>query len=53
LIGPKGPRTIFGHQMYFPDLEVTSRVMSPRIHRTSLILSGYMKDCMEKSSLLS
>jgi hypothetical protein len=51
LIGPKGPRTVFGHQLYFPDSEVTRRVMNPKIHRTSLIISGYMKASMKNEAV--
>lgn len=42
LIGPKGPRTVFGREMYLPDPRITGKVMTRNIYRASVVLSRYM-----------
>jgi hypothetical protein len=51
LIGQKGPRTVFGHQMYFPDPRVTSKIMTRNIYRESIVLSKYMLESKRSKDL--
>jgi hypothetical protein len=43
LIGPKGPRTVFGYQMYFPNPEITNRVVNRTVWRESIVLAKCIK----------